>query len=94
MYQYINIKTDEVVEDFMAEEYVLDKLGITVTPKGKNGEMTLEQVENIEQTVEWYFSGNWVKEKVEDDDIPDLEAELEKADRIYQDTLDRKWGLE
>ena len=93
MYQYINTKTDEVVEDFMAEEYVLDKLGITVEPRGKNGEMTLEQVENIEQTVEWYFSGNWVKEKVEDDDIPDLEAELEKADRIYRETLDRKWGL-
>lgn len=93
MYQYVNIKTDEVVEDFRAEEYVLDKLGITVEPRGKHGEMTLEQIDNIEQTVEWYFSGNWIKEKVEDDDIPDLEAKLEKADRIYQDTLDRKWGL-
>lgn len=93
MYQYVNTKTNEVVEDFMAEEYVLDKLGITVEPRGKNGEMTLEQIENIEQTVEWYFSGNWIKEKVEDDDIPDLEADLEKADRIYQETLDRKWGL-
>ena len=55
--------------------------------------MTLQQIDNIEQTVEWYFSGNWIKEKVKDDDIPDLETDLEKADRIYQETLDRKWGL-
>lgn len=41
-YKYINLKTKEEVEDFMAEEYVLNRLGITVTPKGKNGEMTLE----------------------------------------------------
>ena len=67
MYQYINIKTNEVVEDFMAEEYVLDKLGITVEPRGKNGEMTLEQIENIEQTVEWFFSGDWIKEEVKED---------------------------
>ena len=93
MYQYVNIKTDEAVEDFRAEEYVLEKLGITVEPRGKNGEMTLEQIDNIEQTIEWYFSGNWIKEKVEDDDIPDLEADLEKADRIYQEALDRKWGV-
>lgn len=66
-YKYINIKTKEEVEDFMAEEYVLDKLGITVTPKGTNGTMTLEQTENIEQTVEWYFSGNWIKEEVKED---------------------------
>ena len=66
-YKYINIKTKEEVEDFMAEEYVLDKLGITVTPKGTNGTMTLEQTENIEQTVEWYFSGNWIKEEIKED---------------------------
>ncbi len=65
-YKYINLKTKEEVEDFMAEEYVLNRLGITVTPKGKNGEMTLEQIENIQETVEWFFSGNWIKEEVED----------------------------
>ena len=66
-YEYKNIKTGEIVEDFMAEDYVLEKLGITIEPKGKNGEMTEEQIENIEGTVEWFFSGNWIKEEVKED---------------------------
>lgn len=65
-YQYRERTTNEVVEDFMAEDYVLEKLGITVRPLGKNGEMTLEQLENIQETVAWYFSGNWIKEEVEE----------------------------
>lgn len=65
-YQYKNIKTNEVVEDFMAEEYVLNELGITIEPKGKNGEMTTQQLENIEETIDWFFSGNWIKEEVEE----------------------------
>ena len=66
-YQYKEMSTGEIVEDFMAESYVLDKLGITVAPKGKHGEMTQEQIENIEQTIEWFFSGNWIKEEVKED---------------------------
>lgn len=65
-YQYKNIKTNEVVEDFMAEEYVLNELGITIESKGKNGEMTTQQLENIEETIDWFFSGNWIKEEVEE----------------------------
>lgn len=65
-YQYREIGTNEIVEDFMAEDYVLNRLGITVTPKGNNGTMTLEQLDNIRETVEWFFSGNWIKEEVED----------------------------
>lgn len=65
-YQYKNIKTNEVVEDFMAEEYVLNELGITIEPKGKNGEVTTQQLENIEETIDWFFSGNWIKEEVEE----------------------------
>ena len=64
-YQYKNIKTKETVEDFMAEDYVLNKLGITIEPKGVDGTMTTEQLENIEETVNWFFSGNWIKEEVE-----------------------------
>lgn len=65
-YQYRERLTGETVEDFMAEEYTLDRLGITVTPKGKHGEMTQEQIENIQETVEWFFSGNWIKEEVKE----------------------------
>lgn len=65
-YQYVERNTGEIVEDFMAEDYVLERLGITVKPKGKHGEMTQEQIENIQQTVEWFFSGNWIKEEVKE----------------------------
>lgn len=92
MKQYKNIKTSEIVLEEEAENYVLDKLGIQVIPRGKNGELTLEQIEFIDTYVEWYFSDNWIKEEI-DKDIPDLEYELEKADRIYQDNLDKKWGV-
>lgn len=90
---YRNITTDEVVYKEEAEEYVLNELGLTVTPKGKNGEMTQLQLENIEETINWFFSGNWVEEEIYDEDVPDLEYELELADRKYQEELDRKWGL-
>ena len=66
-YQYREITTGEIIEDFMAEDYVLNRLGITIEPKGKNGELTQEQIENIEETVEWFFSGNWIKEEVKED---------------------------
>ena len=81
---YKNITTDEVVYKEEAEEYVLDRLGITITPKGKNGEMTIEQIENIEETVNWFFSGNWIEE-VKDVEEPSVfklineECELENV---------------
>lgn len=68
MYQYRNIQTEEIVDEQEAESYVLDKLGITIEPRGKNGEMTQEQIENIGETIEWYFSGNWIKEKVKEEE--------------------------
>ena len=68
MYQYRNIQTEEIIDEQEAEDYVLDKLGITIEPRGKNGEMTQEQIENIGETVEWYFSGNWIKEKVKEEE--------------------------
>lgn len=70
---YKNRKTEKEVEGFMAEDYALEELGLkengklTIIPKGKNGEMTLEQLENIEQTVEWFFSGDWIKEEIKED---------------------------
>lgn len=67
-YQYRDTTTGEIVEDFMAEDYVLEELGLTVTPKGKNGEMTIKQLENIQETIEWFFSGDsWIKETVKEE---------------------------
>lgn len=34
-YQYRNLTTDEVVEDFISEEYALNELGIKVEPRRK-----------------------------------------------------------
>jgi hypothetical protein len=62
--QYRELSTGEIVDEENAEWYVLDRLGITITPKGKNGEMTLEQIDNINSTIEWFFSGNWIKEEI------------------------------
>lgn len=69
---YKNRKTGKEVEDFMAEDYALEELGLkengnlVIIPRGENGEMTQEQIENIEQTVEWFFSGDWIKEEVKE----------------------------
>lgn len=69
-YQYRERTTNEVVEDFMAEDYALTKLGLkengklTINPRGKNGEFTIEQKDFIESTSDWFFSGNWIKEEV------------------------------
>lgn len=65
---YRNMKTNEIVLEEDAEDFVLDELGLTVTPKGINGEYTSEQIENIQETVEWFFSGNWIKEEEERND--------------------------
>lgn len=69
---YKNITTDEVVYKEEAEEYVLNKLGIKIIPKGENGEMTVEQLENIESTVDWFFSGNWVEEEIKEAEEPSV----------------------
>lgn len=69
---YRNMTTDEVVYKEEAEDYVLNRLGLTVTPKGENGEMTVEQIENIEGTVEWFFSGNWIEEEIKEVEEPSV----------------------
>lgn len=80
---YRNMTTDEVVYKEEAEEYVLHRLGLTVTPMGENGEMTIEQLENITETVNWFFSGNWIEEEIKEVEEPSVfelineECELE-----------------
>ena len=82
---YRNITTDEVVYKEEAKEYALNRLGITVVPKGQNGEMTMEQIENIEETVNCFFSGNWIEEEIKEVEEPSIfelineECELENV---------------
>ena len=86
---YRNMTTDKVVYEEDAEYYALTQLGLmengklVIIPRGKNGEMTLEQLDNIKDTVEWFFSGNWIEEKIREVEEPDVfelikeECELE-----------------
>lgn len=83
---YRNMKTDEIVYKEEAENYALDRLGIIVIPKGTNGTFTSEQIENIQETVDWYFSGNWYEEEIKEVEEPSIfelineECELEDAE--------------
>ena len=81
---YRNITTDEVVYKEEAERYVLNRLGITVTPKGENGEMTQEQIENIESTIDWFFSGNWIEEEIKEVEEPSV-FELINEECVLED---------
>lgn len=59
---YKNIHTKEVVYEDEAELYVMERLGINITAKGENGNLTEEQQEFIDTFTEWYFSDNWIEE--------------------------------
>jgi len=85
---YRNINTKEIVLEEDAKDYALDKLGITITPKGKNGEYTTEQLDNIEETISWYFSGNWIEEKEYENEEEDYYAV--KDDLMYEDYINRR----
>lgn len=67
---YRNMTTDEVVYKEEAKEYALTQLGmmkngkLTIFPMGENDTYTIQQLENIDETVEWFFSGNWIQENI------------------------------
>ena len=64
MKYYRKMFTNEIVYEIDAENYVLNELGITITPKGENGEMTEKQIKNIKETIDWFFSDNWIEEEI------------------------------
>lgn len=64
-----NRKTKDFVYEEDVEEYVLDKLGITIEPKGKNGELTEEQILMINNTIEDYLYSEWNEEYIEMEEI-------------------------
>lgn len=85
---YRNLATDEIVDEEDSVYYVLDTLGIELTPKDKDNTYTLEQQEFIENTVEWFFSGNWTKEYIKEqvEERPDLII----ADMVYEDNVNKR----
>lgn len=70
---YRNSYLKEFIYEDDAKEYALTQLGLMengelrIIPMGRNGEYTLEQLDNINETVNWYFSGNWYEDEIEED---------------------------
>lgn len=89
MKYYESFNANEKVYEDEWQDYVFDKLGLKIEPKGKYGELTQEQTQVILDTIDWYFSGNWVlRTEREDNDNEDYNAYME--DKIYMDNLDRR----
>lgn len=89
---YKNIKTNEIVTEAEALEYVLDKLGITLEGKGKFGTFSKDQVEFQSMIVDWYFSDNWIEEIIDTNDY-EVDDWAEKQDLKYQEKVDEKLGF-
>lgn len=62
IHDYVNMHTKERVAECDALNYVLNKLEIRI----KENELNMEQVEFKEMIVDWYFSGNWIKEEIKE----------------------------
>lgn len=95
-YIYKEIGNDTVVDSSEAEDYALTELGLkkndelVIIPKGKNGDVTLDQLAFIEQTVEWFFSGNWIKEEKKEEATTEMQRQAELEDKIYEDNLNKE----
>ena len=69
---YRKMRTKEIVLEDEAREYALTELGLinngklVIIPKGKNGEYTIEQLDNLDATVDWFYSGDWYEDEIYD----------------------------
>ncbi|MCI9245615.1 MAG: hypothetical protein HFJ30_00435 [Clostridia bacterium] len=86
--RYIHITTNETIEEDEALDYAMKKCGLQFTDNYNSQ----EREEFKEMFIEWFFSGNYIEED-DEEDIPNLERDLEIADMIYQQNLDKKWGI-
>ena len=91
---YRHMTRNEFVFEEDAEEYVLDTLGIKIEPKGKNGEYTIEQLDFIDTTIEWFFSGEWYEDELIEDE-EDYNAVMDdlRYERYINERMDKKYGI-
>lgn len=81
---YRHMTKNEFVFEEEAKDYVLDTLGIKIEPKGKNGEYTTEQLDFIDTTIEWFFSGEWYEDElIEDEEIEQYEPDFARTENDY-----------
>lgn len=64
---YKNISNNEIVYKEEAQEYAMEMLGIKIKPKEKDGTYTLDQMEVMQDIEDYYFSGNWIKDELEEE---------------------------
>lgn len=69
---YKNISNNEIVYKEEAQEYAMEMLGIKIKPKGKDGTYTLDQMEIMQDIEDYYFSGNWIKDELEEEQEEDF----------------------
>ena len=62
---YKNILNNEIVYKEDAQEYAMEMLGIKIKPMEKDGTYTLDQMEIMKDIEDYYFSGNWIKDELE-----------------------------
>lgn len=60
---YESTRNSEKVDKEDSIEYMLEKLNMQVTPAGKNGELTAEQIEMLTILRDSYFSSDWVEKR-------------------------------
>ncbi|MCI8486199.1 MAG: hypothetical protein HFJ20_03730 [Clostridia bacterium] len=59
---YKHIHTNEIIYEDEAELYAMNQLGVIITTQDKNGILTEEQKQFINDFKDWFFSGNWIEE--------------------------------
>ncbi|MBO5004201.1 MAG: hypothetical protein J6D03_02900 [Clostridia bacterium] len=59
---YKHIHTGEIIYEDEAELYAMNQLGVIITTQDKNGILTEEQKQFINDFKNWFFSGNWIEE--------------------------------
>lgn len=65
--QYRHMQTNKIVLHEEAWDYIRDYYGIPeLEPKGQFGTLSLEQEQFISDTIDWFFSGEWYEEEIED----------------------------
>ena len=63
------MKTNEIVPKDEAEEYMKDSLKLTITPDGIGGAYTKDQMDFLCEFTEWFFSGEWIDEEIEKEEL-------------------------
>lgn len=66
---YRHITNQDFVYKDEAEDYALAHLGLTIKPLEKDGSYTQEQIDFLGEFTEWYFSGEWIEDFIELEDV-------------------------